>query len=322
MSFNILNSIKKIISTELSSLEYLLTTVDDNYSKVISLLYNCKGKLIIVGVGKSGYIAQKIAATMTSAGTPAFFLHPTEASHGDLGMVAVDDIVIIISNSGESEEIMRLLPSFKRLKCPIVAICSRTKSTLAQKSDYLLKMAFTEEACSINMVPTSSTLVSLVIGDALAVTLMEMKKFGKTNFAKVHPAGSLGKRMLLKVEDLMRQQKNTSTVTKKSTFQQIILAISDGMVNAVPVIDNQSKLLGLITGYDIRQVFQKEGDLTTFTAEKIMNKKPITYPAGSSAYDALLFMKQSNKSFNVMPIVDGEIVVGMLSMQDLVRSGL
>ena len=321
MKVNIQDSIREVITTELDSLTCLIDKIDENYTKVVELLANCKGKVVFVGVGKSGYIAQKISAMFISIGIAACFLHPTEARHGDLGIVSSDDVVILISNSGESEEIINLIPSLKNFSCPLVAICSRADSSLAQNCDYLLCLPVKKEASFLN-IPTTSTTLALVVGDALAVTLIKIKGINKNNFAKLHPAGSLGKRMLLKVEDLMRQGKNNPIIHKSTNFSKIILAISSGMVNAVSVVDDKGELAGLITGYDIRNAFQKKTDLDKITAEQIMNPTPTTFPAASSAYEVLLFMKQNKKPLNVLPIVKGNIPIGMLSLQDLVRAGL
>ncbi len=314
--------IRRVISVELNCLKELASSIDNNYTKVVQLLYKNKGKVIWIGMGKSGHIAQKIAATMSSTGTASCFLHPAEACHGDLGVVSPQDIAIFISKSGESEEIANLIPSLKKLKIPLVAICSRKESTLAKQVDYLLYSPVKQEACSINLAPTSSTTLALVVGDALAVALMNLKGFTKAHFAKLHPAGSLGKKLLLQVEDIMKKGAENFTVHLNETFAKVVIAITKGKSNAVCVVDDTKELVGLITGYDLRNVFQNKKDLSQVTAKQIMNTNPITFPAKSSAYDALLFMKQSKKSFNTMPVIDGNKPVGMLSLQDLIRSGL
>ena len=295
---------------------------DNHYTKVVQLLYKSKGKVIWIGMGKSGHIAKKIASTMSSTGTPACFLHPTEACHGDLGIVSSKDIAIFISKSGESEEITKLAVSLKKIKIPLIAICSRKNSTLVKQVDYLLYLPVKKEACSINLAPTSSTTLALVLGDALAITLMNLKGFTKEHFAKFHPAGSLGKKLLLQVEDVMKKGAENPTVHINETFANVIISITNGKSNAVSVVNDKNELVGLITGYDLRELFQNKKDPSKITAQQIMNKNPITFPAKSSAYDALLFMKQSKKSFNTMPIVDGTDPVGMLNLQDLVKAGL
>ncbi len=314
--------IHRVISVELDCLKELPPSIDDNYTKVVQLLHKNKGKVIWVGMGKSGHIAQKIASTMSSTGTPSCFLHPAEACHGDLGIVSSEDIVIFISKSGESEEIANLTLSLKKIKIPLIAICSQKNSTLAKQVDYLLYLPVKKEACSINLAPTSSTTLALVIGDALAMALMDLKGFTKEHFAKFHPAGSLGKKLLLQVEDVMKKGIENPTVHINETFTKVIIAITKGKSNAVSVTNDKKELVGLITGYDIRGLFQNKRDFSQITAKQIMNKNPITFPAKSNAYDALLFMKQNKKSFNTMPIVDGNKPIGMLSLQDLVRSGL
>ena len=220
--------ILRVISIELECLKELSSCIDNNYTKVVQLLYKSKGKVIWVGMGKSGHIAQKIASTMSSTGTPACFLHPTEACHGDLGIISPKDIVIFISKSGESEEIARLTLALKKIKIPLIAICSRKESTLAKEVDYLLYLPVKKEACSINLAPTSSTTLALVIGDALAMVLMKLKGFTKENFAKFHPAGSLGKKLLLQVEDVMKKGTENPTVHINEIFAKVIIAITKG----------------------------------------------------------------------------------------------
>ena len=254
--------IRRVISVELNCLKELASSIDNNYTKVVQLLYKNKGKVIWIGMGKSGYIAQKIAATMSSTGTPSCFLHPAEACHGDLGIVNSKDIAVFISKSGESEEIANLIPSLKKLKIPLIAICSRTDSRLAKQADYLLHFPIKREACSINLAPTSSTTLALVIGDALAVTLMHLKGFTKAHFAKFHPAGSLGKKLLLQVEDIMKKVTENFTVHLNETFAKVVIAITNGKSNAVCVVNDTKELAGLITGYDLRNVFQNKKDLS------------------------------------------------------------
>lgn len=318
----ILESIKNVISIELSCLKQLLGVLDENYVKAVEAIYRCQGKLIISGIGKSGYIARKIAATMTSVGTKSYFLHPTEACHGDLGIVSNEDIIIFISNSGETEELLNLLPFLKERQVPLIVISARKESTLAKSCHYFLWMPIEKEACSMDLVPTSSTLVSLAIGDALAITLMKMKNFHQENFAYLHPAGSLGKRLSLNVSDIMIKNSSVPCVNAEQKLPEIISSISEGAINATAVVDKNMNLLGLITGYNIRKVLSEQKDIYKVVAHQIMNSKPITFPVDTKAYDAMVFMKQGERVLNVLPIVEDKKLVGILSLQSLVKTGL
>lgn len=318
----ILECFKEVVQIELASLQNILGVVDKNYLQALQAIYNCKGKLLIIGVGKSGYIAQKIAATMTSVGTAAQFLHPTEACHGDLGVITKQDIALVISKSGESEEIVYLLPFLKAFKIPLIAVSARKESTLAKACHHFLWMPIEKEACSMNLVPTSSTLVSLAIGDALAITLMKMKKFNQQDFARFHPAGSLGKRLSLKIADMMLKPPTMPFVTPDKGIQEVIDSISQGGINASAVVDKEMKLLGLITGYNIREVFSKKKDIYSITAKQMMNSNPVTYPVSNKAFDAMHFMKNAATVLNVLPILAGKKLVGILSLQSLIKAGL
>ena len=318
----ILKYFKEVLQIELASLQKLLDVVDKSYIQVVQTICECKGKLLVIGVGKSGYIAQKIVATMVSVGTPAQFLHPTEACHGDLGVVSKHDVALLISKSGESEELVYLLPFLKAFKIPLIAVCARKESTLAKACQYFLWMPIEKEACSMDLVPTSSTLVSLAIGDALAITLMKMKKFTKQDFARFHPSGSLGKRLSLSVADIMLKPPSMPFVNPKHSIQEVIVSISQGGINASAVVDGEMNLLGLITGYNIREVFSKKEDIYSITAKQMMNTKPITYSAINKAFDAMHFMKNADTVLNVLPILEGKKLVGILSLQSLIKAGL
>lgn len=318
----ILSSLKEVVQIELASLQLLYKKIGKNYLQAVKSINKCKGKLVVMGVGKSGYIAKKIAATMTSIGTPAHFLHPTEACHGDLGIVAKQDVVLLISNSGETEEIINLLPSLKTQKIPLILISARKNSTLAKACQHFLWLPIEKEACSMDLVPTSSALVSLAIGDALAITLMKMKDFRPEDFARLHPAGSLGKRLALQVTDVMIKGSSIPFIIPEQKIQEVISCISQGGINAAAVVDKKMKLLGLITGYDIRKMFSLKKDIYTITAKQMMNKKPTTFSVNNTAYDAMLFMKKTPQVLNVLPIVEKQKLVGILSLQSLIKIGL
>ena len=318
----ILNSIKKVIKAEACSLQELLGSIDRSYTKVAKAIYACKGNLIVVGMGKSGYIGRKIVSTMISVGTKALFLHPSEACHGDLGILSKNDIVLIISNSGQSEEILNLLPSFKALKLKIIAMTARKDSILTKNCDYTLWIPVEKEACDMNLVPTNSSLVSLAIGDALAITLMKMKNFSQENFSKFHPAGSLGKRLSLQVTDLMLIKKEIPFVFADTQFIEIIDSITQSAINATTVVNKKMHLLGLITSYNVRKVLMENKNIHTINATQMMNKNPIVFSTNKTAYEALLFMKKRDKVLNVLPIVENKKLVGILSLQSLLKAGL
>jgi arabinose-5-phosphate isomerase len=318
----IIASMKEVLNAELGCLKQLLEVIDESYAKVVQAIYRCEGKLVVSGMGKSGHIAKKIVATMNSVGTKAHFLHPAEACHGDLGIISSEDIVMLISNSGETEELLNLLPSLKALNIPLIAISARKESSIVKNCHYFLWMPIKKEACSMNLVPTSSTLVSLAIGDALAITLMKMKQFQQEDFARFHPAGSLGKRLSLSVADIMLKDSNIPCIAANQKLTEIITSISEGTINATAVVDEKMNLLGLITGYNIREVFLEKKDIYNISASQIMNSNPVVFSAGAKAYDAMVFMKQGGRILNVLPIVEEKKLVGILSLQDLIRAGL
>ncbi len=319
----ILANLKEVLAIELSCLQRLLGSIDNNYIEVVKAIYSSRGKLVIVGMGKSGYIAKKIVATMVSVGTKASFLHPSEACHGDLGILTSQDLVMLISNSGETEEVLNLLPFLKCLKIPLIAVSARKNSSLVRNCHHFLWLPVEKEACSMDLVPTSSTLLSLALGDALAIVLMKMKNFHKKEFAQFHPAGSLGKRLSLNVADLMLQGSKMPVVTSKQKFEEVVCSISQGMINATAVVGDHMELLGLITSYNLRSIFaEQRKDIYSVTAKEMMNNKPVTFRIDAKAYDALSFMKSSEQILNVLPIVDACKLVGILSLQSLIKAGL
>lgn len=288
----------------------------------IDLLSNCCGKVIVTGVGKSGVIAEKIAQTMTSTGTIAVFVHPTDALHGGLGVVARDDIVIALSNSGETDEVLAIVPTLKQRGVSIIAIVGNTNSTLARQSDIVLDGSVDKEACPLNLAPTASTTVALAIGDALAMTLMEAKGLSASDFAANHPAGRLGKRLTLTVRDLMHTSPN---VAAASGWLEVVKAISTNALGAVNVVDAETKLLGIVTDGDLRRTIERtsSGDFSSLTAETMMTSGPITSSPEMLAYDALRLMEDRPSQISVLPVTDEQgNCVGLLRLHDVVRSGL
>jgi arabinose-5-phosphate isomerase len=293
--------------------------------RVVDLLVACKGKIVILGVGKSGIIAQKIAATMTSTGSAAINLHPSDALHGGMGIINSDDVVMVLSNSGETDELIGLLPYLKRRGVPLIALVGNPNSTLARRADAIIDASVNSEACPLNLAPTTSTSVALAIGDALALTLMQVKGLTPDDFAFNHPAGQLGKRLTLTVADLMHSGNDNPTIPLGAGWLQIVKAISDGGLGAVNVIDHSGHLAGVITDGDLRRAIQKldHSQLENLKCDEIMTKNPVVAEVHLLAYDALRLMEDRSSQISVLPVVDGDrVCVGLIRLHDIVRSGL
>jgi len=294
-------------------------------ARVVELLAGCKGKIVIVGVGKSGIIAQKIAATMTSTGSAALHLHPSDALHGGIGIINSTDVVIILSNSGETNEIIELLPSLKRRQVPIIALVGNLNSSVAAQADAVIDASVDHEACPLNLAPTTSTTVALALGDALAMTLMQVKGLTSDDFAINHPAGQLGKRLTLTVGDLMHSGKNNPTIKADAEWMDIVKGITNGGLGAVNVIDEAGRLTGIITDGDLRRAIQQSSSssLADLKCEEIMTRDPAVADPCLLAYDALRLMENRPSQISVLPVVNGErVCVGLIRLHDIVRSGL
>ncbi len=296
----------------------------DEVMRAVSFICSAKGKVVVLGVGKSGIIAQKIAATMTSTGTEAVAIHPTDAMHGDLGYVSSNDVAIAISNSGETDELLALLPHLKHRQVPIIAIVGNLKSTLARKAGAVLNATIQKEAGYLNLAPTTSTSVALALGDALAVAVMRAKGINAEDFAFNHPAGRLGKRLTLRVADLMHSGSDNPTVLPTASWIEVVSVLSEKSLGAVNVVDSEGNLLGIITDGDVRRIVQrvKPSDLEHLSAERMMTKNPITISAERLAVDALDMMENRPSQISVLPVVDGKKSVGLIRIHDIVRRGL
>ena len=315
-----------ILRLEADALKHTATRLDPKQVEyVVGLLSRCKGKVVIVGVGKSGIIAQKIAATMTSTGTAALYLHPSDALHGGLGIVSADDVVIVLSNSGETDEIVSMLPYLKHREVPIVALVGNLKSTLARRADAVLDASVDQEACPLNLAPTTSTTVALALGDALAMTLMKVKGLTPDDFAINHPAGRLGKRLTLRVADLMHSGQQNPTIELGATWMAVVQAISSGGLGAVNVVNESRELVGIITDGDLRRAIQRADHalLKDMKCEEIMTSSPVVVSPNVLAYDALRLMEDRISQISVLPVVDASrLCVGLIRLHDIVRSGL
>lgn len=316
----ILNIAKRTIDIELETLFDLKESLDHSFIKAIEILYNCKGKVIFTGIGKSGHIARKISSTFSSTGTPSIFLHPAEAIHGDLGIIDKEDVLVIISNSGETEEIINIIPYLKFLNVPIICITGNINSTLAQKSDVAIDIKIKREACPFNLAPTSSTTAILVLGDALAITLMELKGFTKEQFAKLHPGGLIGKR-LKKVMDIMHSGEKVPIVYEDMTMKEAIIEITSKGFGATAVLDRNQNLIGIITDGDLRRYIEKGNDLNNGSVKSAMTKNPKTIKYNETVADALNLMEKYK--ITVLLVLDeNNKLIGILHLHDILREGI
>ncbi len=320
------SEVQGFLRLEAKAIEQLAATLQPRaVEQVIDLLVKCSGKVVLLGIGKSGIIAQKIAATMTSTGTPALYLHPSDALHGGIGIVSANDVVIALSNSGETEEVLALLPYLKHRQVPLVALLGNLNSTMARKADFVLDVSVTEEACPLNLAPTTSTTVALALGDALALTLMRVKGLTPDEFAINHPAGRLGKRLTLRVSHLMHAGRENPTVTENARWLEVVGAISKGGLGAVSVVGDQGQLVGLITDGDLRRAIERLGHavLEGLHCGEFMTRSPISCSPELLAFDALRLMEERSSQISVLPVVDEEgRSIGLVRLHDIVRSGL
>ena len=309
----------RTIELESQSISGLSQFINADFEKAVNVIANNKGRLVISGIGKSAVIAQKIVATLNSTGTPSIFMHAADAIHGDLGIVQQDDVVMIISKSGESPEIKVLVPLIKNFKNILIGMIGNVASYLAIQSDIILNTTVEQEACPNNLAPTSSTTAQLVMGDALAVCLMEMKGFNSDDFAKFHPGGTLGKKLYLRVSDLYVKNEKPK-LPKEASLKEVIVEISSKRLGATAVLDSNEKLLGIITDGDLRRMLEKNISLNNVTAADIMTTAPKTINADELAVDALDLMRK--KSITQLVVVDNEKYLGFIHLHDLVREGL
>jgi arabinose-5-phosphate isomerase len=312
---------RRVLDIEARAVQALVQRLDGGFSEAVDLLYRCKGKVVVSGMGKSGLIGQKIAATMASTGTPSFFLHPAEGLHGDLGMLARRDVLIAISNSGETQEILQLLPFMERMGIPVVAIVGRKGSTLAKNSAVALDVSVAEEACPMGLAPTASTTVSLAMGDALAVALLEKRGFKEQDFAQFHPGGTLGRRLLVKVRDLMHKGQEVPQGGVAVVASVAILEMSAKKLGMTTVVDRAGALLGVITDGDLRRFVQQGGDFSKIAAGALASRRPKLIGPDELAAKAVEMMERY--SITTLVVVDNtKRIVGVVHLHDLLKHGI
>ncbi|WP_221797571.1 KpsF/GutQ family sugar-phosphate isomerase [Oceanobacter mangrovi] len=318
--FDFLKSAKRTIGLERDAVDQLINRLDDNFSRACQLILACKGRLVITGMGKSGHVGSKIAATLASTGTPAFFVHPGEASHGDMGMITRSDVVIALSNSGETAEVTSLLPLLKRLSVPLISMTGNPQSTLGQAAEAHLDSGVESEACPLNLAPTSSTTCALVMGDALAIALLEARGFTAEDFAFSHPGGSLGRRLLLKVEDIMHGGDEIPTVQTGTLLAASLLEMTSKGMGMTTVQDANGELLGIFTDGDLRRAIDQGINIHEVVIDDVMTRNAKTVAPGILAAEALKIMEDIKIS--ALVVQQAGKIVGVMTTHDLLRAGV
>lgn len=310
-----------VITKEVEAIRGLLERLDDNFETAVKTIMEISGRVIVTGMGKSGIVGKKIAATLSSTGTPAFFLHPAEAIHGDLGIVTRRDIVLAISKSGDTAELQQLIPAFKRLGIKIIALIGELNSPLAERADIVIDCSVPNEACLNNLVPTSSSTAAVVMGDALAVALLEQRGFTADDFAQLHPGGSLGRRLLLRVSDIMHTGDKIPIVKESDTVEDTLIVMSSGMLGTAVVVDNSGKMVGIFTDGDLRRVSEKGNGFMQFKIADIMTKDPRTISA-DAILDEVLALCEKHKITVLVAVDDKHFPVGIIHIHDILQSKL
>ncbi len=320
-SNEIINMGKEVIRIEAAAVADLEKSIDEGFVQAVNTIYECKGRVVLTGMGKSGLIARKIVATLNSTGTASIYLHPTDALHGDLGMVRQEDVVILISKSGNTEEISNLIPMLKRLKVTLIAMCGSRDSRLAGECDIFLNIGVKEEACPHDLAPTSSTTATLALGDALSVVLLEKRDFTAEDFAFLHPGGSLGKRLSLQIKEIMIKGEKIPSVPEEASIKDVILEITSKRLGTTCVVDSGGTLTGIITDGDLRRLLEKTLEIKELTAKDIMTKNPKV----TKEFYLASFALQQMENFKITTLVivdDGSRPVGILHLHDLINLGL
>jgi arabinose-5-phosphate isomerase len=319
----ILQEIARVLDVEIEALQQIRAGLTPEFSRAVELIHNCAGHLFVTGVGKSGIIGQKIAATLRSTGTPATFFQASEALHGDVGIIRSEDLILAIGKAGETTELNSLLKLLKAQGTTVLSITSNGSSTMASLSDLVLDLKIVKEACPLNLAPTASTTGALAVGDAIAVALMKLKNVTADDFARHHPGGQLGRRLLLTVGDVMRKDAQNPVISVGSSIKEMLVRMTEFHVGAISVIDDSARFLGLVTDYDVRKALESEDDIRKIRISEIMNPSPLTISADDKAIEALELMRRRSKPTAVLPVVDNYgKVIGMVHLHDLVSAGL
>ncbi|MBU5210413.1 KpsF/GutQ family sugar-phosphate isomerase [Heyndrickxia oleronia] len=318
---NYLESVKNVLEKEAKAILKYSEILSTDIIHPIELLLNCKSHVIVTGIGKSGIVGKKISATLASTGTPSYYLHPAEGLHGDLGMVKENDVVLAISNSGESEEVIQLIPSIKKIGAKLIALVGNEYSTLAKKADGIISIGRVEEACPLGLTPTTSTTLILAIGDAIAITLLKAKNFTSENFAVYHPGGSLGKKLLISVGDVIQHNNRNPKAKIYSDCKEVLFEMTKSRIGAVSVVDGDDILIGILTDGDLRRALTAGIDMFDCTIEQLYNQTPITISSELLAVEALKIME--NKKINVLPVIDEkQRPIAMIHITDITKIGL
>lgn len=322
-SVNILEEIANVLDIEVEALRSVRQNLTDAFEKAVEIIAGCKGQVCVTGIGKSGIIGAKIAATLRSTGTPALFLHASEAMHGDVGMVGPQDVVVAIGKSGESQELNALLRILKRNGNVIISITSSSRSAMTELSDIVLCLPIPREACPLNLAPTASTTAALAVGDAIAVTLMKLKNISVDQFAMHHPGGQLGRRLTLTVEDIMRKGQENPVISIAAPIREMLVQITAFRVGAISVSNESGLLLGLVTDYDIRKVLESGRNILELSIADVMNKKPLTVSGQDKAFEVLELLRSQKKPIAVVPVIAADRrAIGMVHLHDLIGAGL
>lgn len=312
---------KSVITAEMNTIAALVDRIDESYASACRIMLQCDGRIVVIGMGKSGHVGGKIAATLASTGTPSFFLHPGEANHGDLGMITYRDVALAISNSGETSEIVSILPLIENMKIPLISMTGNPRSTIARRSTINLDIGVSQEACPLGLAPTSSTTATLVMGDALALTLLEAKGFTAQDYARYHPAGNLGKRLLLRIEDIMRTGDSIPSVHEMASVQDALLEMTHKHLGMTSVMDAQSNLVGIYTDGDVRRTVTLGLDLQNTPIKQVMTTNYKKISPQMLAYDALMLM-ENHKVTSILVVDDNHRLLGVAHIHDLLNAGL
>lgn len=310
---------KSVLLIEANAIEALAKKLDNNFNDAVALILHCQGRVVVSGMGKSGHIGNKIAATFASTGTPAFFMHPAEASHGDLGMITKDDVIVTLSNSGESDELIAIIPALKRLGCKLINITGKANSTLAKEANVHLEVQVEVEACPLGLAPTASSTAMLALGDALALAVLDQRGFSAEDFARSHPGGSLGRRLLLRIQDIMRQGDEIPSVSLQTSLKDALIEMSQKGLGMTAVVDKDKMLKGVFTDGDLRRAFGNGVDIHTTLISEVMHTNPQNAHPEQLAVDAIEIMEQTKINALLVTNQQGQLV-GALNMHDLLNA--